>query len=367
MKKNINISMLAIAGIVLTSCEGDDFKFPVEPVNYAVVPYGYMLNQGSYGANNASVTAMYLRGGESYLSPDFYLKNNGQNLGDQAQDILFSEAGRVFVSVTNSKYIAKLDRDGRELTRYDAFTNGPRSMVEVNGDIFLSTYDGKVLRLDTASLAVKATYEVGAYLEDIAAAAGWVVVTNSDYTGMGLGHSLGVINLATGTVSEVECEVNPTRLVAYNGDFFFTTTSYDAYWNAVTKVWRLRYPVTVNQIDSVTLATNLYPTDDALLMMNQSVNYYVTPYAYTNTFLRYTDDGKESSVSETVPFQTDLSSAPVYMVQQHDGRYYVGIANFAASGAVLNSSLLIFDKNGKLTERIADAGGVFLSKIAFAE
>lgn len=367
MKKNFNISMLAVAGIVLTSCEGDDFKFPEEPVNYAVVPYGYMLNQGSYGANNASVTAMYLRGGQSYLTPDFYLKNNGQNLGDQAQDILFSEAGRVFVSVTNSKYIAKLDREGRELTRYDDFTNGPRSMVEVNGDIFLSTYDGKVLRLDTATLAIRATYEVGAYLEDIAVTAGRVVVTNSDYTGMGLGHSLGVINLAAGTVSEVECEVNPTRLVAWNGDFFFTTTTYDAYWNAVTKVWRLRNAGTVNQIDSITLATNLYPTDEALLMMNQSVNYYVTPYAYTNTFLRYTDDGKESSVTETVPFQTDLSTAPVYMVQRHDGRYYVGISNFAASGAVLNSSLLIFESNGKLAERVDDAGGVFLSKIAFAE
>ncbi len=364
MKKTIRFSSLAlVACILLAGCEGDDFKYPEEPVNYAVVPYGYVLNQGNWGSNNASLSAIYLRGGQYMVSPDFYLKNNGQNLGDQAQDILMSEGGRVFVSVTNSKYIAKLDRNGVELARYSDFTNGPRSFVEADGDLFLSTYDGKVLRFDTATLTPKATYELGAWLEDIAVAGGNVVVSNSDYTGMGLGHSLGIINVASGRVTEVECAPNPTRLVAWNGDFFFTTTEYDASWNAVTKVWRLSDAGAANTIDSVTLATNLYPTDNGLLMMNQTVNYYVTPYAYSNNFLSYSN----GTVSAVEPFKTDLSSAPVYMVQQHGDNLYVGISNYAASGSVLNSSLLIFDLEGNLVQRISDAGGVFLSKIVFAE
>ena len=126
----------------------------------------YFVSEGNYGSNNSSI--FRVKPGEA-IATDFYrAANGGQSLGDVGLDILCAADKSFYVVVNNSSYIVHLDADGKKLHRYDCTADDgqPRYIAAHGGNYYVSTYGGKVLKLD-AQLNKVGELKLGPALEQM--------------------------------------------------------------------------------------------------------------------------------------------------------------------------------------------------------
>ncbi|MCD8297869.1 MAG: hypothetical protein LUC88_09885, partial [Prevotella sp.] len=103
----------------------------------------FILNEGSYGANNSHLT-YFDYSTHSVYGEDIFYAQNGVNIGDTGQDLI-EYNGNLYLAVYNSNYIAKLNGVGIEEGRvsFDMETLGQvRYMVASNGYIYVTSYGG---------------------------------------------------------------------------------------------------------------------------------------------------------------------------------------------------------------------------------
>lgn len=106
-KRSFRAMALLMLGMVsFTACddEEDDLKKSSNKVIY-------VLNEGSWNNNNASVSAIDPTDGSSYYYQ--FAAANGRNLGDTGQDIL-RYGGKIYIAVSGSNTIEVVD--GNSLT-----------------------------------------------------------------------------------------------------------------------------------------------------------------------------------------------------------------------------------------------------------
>ena len=77
-----------------------------------------MLNEGSYGENNAHLGCFNFTDDRMYGSTttDIYEIQNGRKIGDTGQDII-AYKGSLYMAVYNSNYVVKLNGVGKEEAR----------------------------------------------------------------------------------------------------------------------------------------------------------------------------------------------------------------------------------------------------------
>ncbi|MBP5704578.1 MAG: hypothetical protein J6X12_07765 [Paludibacteraceae bacterium] len=215
-KRSFRAMALLMLGMVsFTACddEDDDLKKSSNKVIY-------VLNEGSWNNNNASVSAIDPTDGSSYYYQ--FAAANGRNLGDTGQDIL-RYGGKIYIAVSGSNTIEVVD--GNSLTSIKTIKpesgkpGNPRGLAASDGKIYVSLYDGYVAKIDTTSLAFEDSIAVGPNPEEITIANGCLYVAISDGLNSGNGYSNGKYVSKIGldsfkVASKIDVIVNPNKMAS---------------------------------------------------------------------------------------------------------------------------------------------------------
>ena len=179
MKTNIRqISGLFAAALILlaTGCTDEN---PIEDPTPQSAERLYILNDGGYGANNASLSVLDLKTGS--VTADIFSTANGSPLGDTANDILVLE-DRIAIAVNGSNIIQICDLDGKSIASTEAVPNVRKLVAdEQNGFLYATSYadDGYVAKLSLEDCRLVSKAKVGYEPEGIVLYEGKLFVANT--------------------------------------------------------------------------------------------------------------------------------------------------------------------------------------------
>jgi hypothetical protein len=338
MKK---FSFLAVSALVLStcfvSCDKEDEKkdAPVVSAEKKV----FILNEGTWEKNNSTLDIYYPDGGMSYQS-NVYEALNGQKIGDTAQDLLYY-GGRIYMSVFESDYIAKLDLDGRLIEKY-SFTpeeGKPRYLAAKDGFVYVSTYSGRIAKFDTASIAApKGFAEAGAHPEQICIKDNFLYAAVAGDYNVKYENKIAVIDLSTFTFKEnIEILEDPTNIITVKDKLYvihYNTTTWEQEILEVNPADK-KYSVYCSGSKIATDGENIYVVN---AVTDWSTNATVTTFIKNKSAENFLD---LSSVSE-------ISSSIVYLfeIDPDTKDFYVGITDSKTPGTVYR-----FDKTGKFLDK----------------
>ena len=151
-------------GMNITGCSDNDepeiITDPVEKPNY-------ILNEGSWGSNNAGI-AMFNHPANGLVTADAYLSTNKKQMGDVG-NAMMEEDDNIYVLLNGSKYVTRLDLNTKEQARY-TFPEGegePRCMEVEDDYVYVTQYGGQVTKLEAKDMTLVGTFKGGENLEGI--------------------------------------------------------------------------------------------------------------------------------------------------------------------------------------------------------
>lgn len=331
------------------------------------------MGEGQFGMNDASISAIDWT---DKLKTNIYFSQNGKKLGDNANDMVLGPQGCLYVAVTESRYVAKLDFSGKELARYTPADEKfkPRSLYNHNGNLYVSEYGGRVERLDTATLMVKDRVEVGEFPEQMSSNGKYLLVCNSDYKMVGE-NTLSVIDLNKFMV-EKTLELpysNPQRILLHGGQFFVSTTGYDENWNTQNHVisidpnkdWKMEVVADCGNLMASNLSVNTNYSGK-LLIADCTTDW--STYQVQTKFLYYSSSTGKSEPCNDLEFAQKLSGADVYSIQtillNNLFWYAILVNNKNEAHQPVGSTLFIVNQyTGKIAFTVENTGCVFGSKV----
>ncbi len=188
MKNSEPILLLAL-GLLLSSCLKDKTSqhFPtLEPARDTEAIF--VLNQGNYGANNASLD--YYNYTQRQFTKHFFTKSNenlGEILGDAATDMLIY-GSHLYISLYGSHCVLVLRTQDASYTARISIPS-PRHLTAHEGKVYVTSYigpdrstngtKGAVYPIDTVTQTVGQSCKVGYQPEGITAYNGLLYVCNS--------------------------------------------------------------------------------------------------------------------------------------------------------------------------------------------
>lgn len=321
-------------------------------------PDVFILCEGLWGVNNADITAY--KSDSMLCTGEYYLKQNGQYLGDTGQDILYHNE-HLYVSVYGSSYVAKLDLDGKELARrsFSVDEGQPRYLAAQGDYIYVTLYSGKVARMKTTDLSVVDYAPVGMNPEDVVVYKDMLLVANS---GWGYDNTVTMIDVATfDSIGSITVEWNPQQFVL-SGDsvYLLANGQYDEYWNCDYPVQSI--DVVGREARTIGNATRAVAYDGTLYLCHSTTDW--STYETVNTFFTY--DVERATIDTTSFLQGDVeevTSNSVYMmeVNPENGEFYIGLSGnkFVSSGMMHR-----YSNDGRLIHRF-DVQGANPSQAAF--
>jgi len=192
MKQIFRFFYFLLIAVVFTACEKDDY----EPESTIETCSGvFILNQGSWGQNNAGISYYDFETGELLFDI-----TNG-SLGDTGQDMI-SYGSKLYVSVSTSSRVSVFDLKTQERLKNIELKDGdqprePRYLAAYGGKVYVTTLDGNVVRIDTVSLSQDGITPVGPNPEGIAADNGKLYVANSGGFLPEYNNTLSIVNITT--------------------------------------------------------------------------------------------------------------------------------------------------------------------------
>lgn len=164
---------------VVISCK----KKPVIPPmdNNAMKNGILVLNEGLFQLNNSNMSWIDLSNG--MVNNQIFEEKTGRQLGDTGNDMLVY-GSKLYIVTSVSSTMEILDaKTLQPLKQLSIVENGasqqPRSLTKINGEVYLSTFGGKVWCIDTATLEVKAKIQVGLNPDQITNDGQFIYVSNS--------------------------------------------------------------------------------------------------------------------------------------------------------------------------------------------
>jgi len=218
---NYLLFTLAFA-VLLASCKKNDpvFTLPTQGL--------YVLNQGNVTNTNSTLTYYdYLN---KTTAPDIYQSANGKKIGDTGNDIGIY-GSKMYLVVNGSNVVTVANAKTAVLTKQITLAS-PRFVVFYDKSAFVTSYNGTVSVIDTASLAITKTITVGRAPEQMAISNGKLYVANSgglDYPNFD--KTVSVIDLTTlAETKKITVTDNPISLAAdaYNNVYVLSLGNYGA-------------------------------------------------------------------------------------------------------------------------------------------
>lgn len=353
------LCLLALS-ITLTSCESDED----DNVDYTPTSGMYILNQGTWGNNDASIAFISQDTTNKTSSSDIFFDKNNTKLGETGQDIIFYGKS-YFVSISGSKIIFKLDKNGKKTGELSipSSDGSPRYLAGKDGYIYASEYAGKVIKIDTSAMAVEDSITgLGANLEDLKIINNDLYVCNSFKD---LGNykyeyytELQKINLKEFKKEKtIKCRVNPNNLYTNENDLFLISWG-DYNSNPLSYFQK----VGSDSTETIAIATKACNYKEKFYLVNSTTNWNTNPYTTTNTFFTY--NAKTGVLTNETPFSNmpdELNSSSIYSmnINENTGEIYIATSNYTTNGIIYH-----FDKDGKFLEKL-DSKGINPCKILF--
>jgi len=251
--KRTALSISALA-VLFASCKKNNEREIILTQEVTGVKGIYVLNEGTWNGKNASIS--YYDIAKKTVVKDFYKQANAKDLGNNAVDlkqygsklycVVSGEAGKEesFVDVMDVNTGKTIKRIAFNTTN-DGYL--PRYITFYKNKAYISRYDGKISRIDTASLNVDGELQLknGAdnaeALEGLAVANGKLYVAGSDHVSYpkSLKNKVVVIDLATFTKSkEITVNDNPIKVAANDkGDLLVLSAgTYGSVQSAIQKI-----------------------------------------------------------------------------------------------------------------------------------
>ena len=347
-------------GMGFTSClESEEEPKPtIDPVG----KINYILNEGHWGANNASI----FRFDHPYygISPeDAYLENNGKQMGDVA-NAMMEEDDNIYVVLNGSKYVARLDLTTKEQARY-TFPEGegaPRCIDVEDGYAYVTQYGGQVSKLNIKDMTLAGTFKGGDNLEGIVEKDGKLYVANS-YAVDGSNNwiynkEVFVIDTQAMTLEKtIEVVDNPTKMYEINDQIYLISQG-----NYTDVAGALQVIDTKTGTSKVILndATKITEGLNGLIYGIRAT--YDANWQLSNSFFTYNPStGVISETSFLKDAPSSFSTDAIYLleVDEKAGFIYVGTTDYQNTGTIYT-----FDKDGKLFHTF-DSGGINPSAMIF--
>lgn len=165
-----------LAAAALVSCGGHGPETPPEMEHTHGV---YILNEGSWGADNASLTLLDLESGQTV--EDLYSTVNGEKLGDVANDILFTD-DYMIIAVNGSNIIQFCTLDGKSAGQTEDVPGCRKLAADPEGRyLYVTSYasEGEVVKIDLKDFSTVGRVKVGYEPEGIVWYKGRLYVANT--------------------------------------------------------------------------------------------------------------------------------------------------------------------------------------------
>lgn len=232
--KKHTLLILATALVAVSSCKKDKIEEAEKKQVIAGTKGVYMLCEGLMGSNNSAIS--YYDISTKVTVADYYKQVNGASVGETAND-LQQYGSKMYCVVagiqgTKQSFLDIIDiKTCKSLKRisFNSASDGyiPRFVAFYKNKAYVSRYDGKVSRIDTATMAIDGEIMLSEGLEQLAVANGKLYVCNSSHPFYqnGAKNKVSVIDLATFTkTKDIAVNNNPVRIqAADNGDLFVVT------------------------------------------------------------------------------------------------------------------------------------------------
>lgn len=367
MKKFLTFAAF-IAALALAACDEEEPEPIPEPSPVHHPFYAYVLGEGNWQKNDASMAGLYVD--DLSAEKNLYYKANNQLVGDTGNDLVYAENNCLYMAVSGSEYVAKLDLYGKELLRFSTLNNEkltqPRSLIADGEYIYVSTYGKHVARLDTATLSLQGMVEVGTYSEEMAIIDNHLAVCNS---GWGHDYTVSIIDTKTFTLEKtIELpKFNPQNIIAQGDCFYVNTAEYDEFYNTFNSICEINTKTWEVKVVSET-GFYLAPLADGNVLIVSSATDWST-YTTVNTFETYNPKtGKTSAYELKNELAKELQSASVYGfdLDPTTGYLWVLVSRQDESYQYIGSSLYVLN-GGEAINKIEDTGCANASSIAYAK
>jgi len=323
--------------IVLASCHKDKVT-PNQGTPKAERAGIYILNQGGFGANNSTLT--YYDYATKQLTADLYKTINGTDLGDTGNDAeIYGSKMYIVVNVSNVVDIVNA-KTGKLIKQNSLVNNGvgrqPRSIAFYKGNAFITSYDGTVAVMDTASLAITQYITVGRNPEQLVVSNGKLYVANSG--GLSFGNpdnTVSVIDLGTLTeTKKITVIANPVTMAAdnYGHVYVLSLGDFASIQGGMT--------IIDNTTDVAKSQTTLSLGYNIPMAANGDFVYYPT---LDNKIAVYNAKTQSAGAANFITDGTVLTSPYAIAVDSLSGEVFVSDAKDYSS----NGTLYAFDKTGK--------------------
>jgi len=331
----IKVPLTVIALVVIASCSKKDSGKTTAP---KITTGVYSLNQGSYGANNTTLT--YYDFGSNVATTDYYHNANGFGLGDTGSDFIIY-GGKIYIVMNVSGNVAVADALTAKYIDTISFISsgvnkGPENIVGYAGNVFVSSTDGTVSVIDTNTLSITKSITVGSNPAQMAISGTTLYVSNTGAfnTSYIYDSTVSVIDLGTLTeTKKITVGTNPGSIAADNsGNIYVACTGdYSSVAPSLVKVNASTNTVTFVADTAVGIVrfynNNLYVTGGYLGVASVRV---LSTSDFSAVKTNFVSDG----TTIITPYGLDIDNAT--------GDVYVGDAkDYVSSGTVF-----CFDKNG---------------------
>lgn len=180
----------------------------------------YLLNEGVFGANNASL--WHLSSDWETVTPNVYLAATGEPLGDTGQSLLIA-GQRLYIVVNGTSTLEIMDLSTGVLAlvaSVDLNGASPRDIAVLDGFGYIASWNlAGLLVLDLTSLMVTDTIPVGGWPEDVEVLAGKVYAAVPYGPGFSANDVVVEIDPATAQVTHTwHVGPGPLALAALNGE-----------------------------------------------------------------------------------------------------------------------------------------------------
>ena len=348
--------MALTAGFTSCSDDDDEWDWTKEGSKVEMAESrAFVLNEGAYQKNNAGLMYFDWKTDTGYNS-DLFMAQNGVQMGDVGQDILVDDKDNVYVILSGSKVIYKMNSVGVMLKSIHVDDNlgDPRYGVIEDGALYVTCYGGFVAKYDASTLSLLGTVEVGKNPEYIIEEDDKIYCTCS---GWGADKRVACIDMKSfKEATYFEVMDNPDRIIE-TADHIFVQgygVDYSYPWGELN--------VKTGEFKQIGNAS-AWTAHNGMLYLCNSVTDWNT-YATTNYFTSY--NAKTGSLSETSFLKgapEELGSTSVYGMSMNEetGHLYIMTTDFVNNGAIYH-----FDQNMQYVGKIASTG-VNPRKVVFVD
>ncbi|HAH60017.1 MAG TPA: hypothetical protein DCL86_17935, partial [Bacteroidales bacterium] len=181
-KKNLFAVTLMLSSMALYSCTKEpepDVETPA--VTTTIVTGVYVLNEGLFNSNNASLTRFNFE--DSTLEKKCFYTAKHRGLGDTGSDLAIY-GSKMYIVVNVSSQVEVVNTSTCKSLKQIPFFDGnkprqPRKVAFYGTNAFVCNFDGTVAVIDTTSLEITKLITVGRNPDGITAAYGKIWVSNS--------------------------------------------------------------------------------------------------------------------------------------------------------------------------------------------